>query len=115
MICITEVIDVVNKNYMNSTLYVEHARATFTGVSTQNVGALRVYQNPFKEQTVLIFPAMHGTPAQLLLTGLQGRGMLRYNNVTNGRVTIERGTLSQGAYLYHLSGPVQASGRLPVE
>ncbi|HRH71085.1 MAG TPA: lysyl oxidase family protein [Flavobacteriales bacterium] len=115
LICISEVIDVVNENYMNSTTFLENACATFTGISTQDVGTVRVYPNPFKEQTVVIFPAQPSTPAQLLLTDLQGREVRRYSNVTNGRVTIERGALAQGAYLYRLTGPVQASGRLLVE
>lgn len=115
-ICISEVIDVVNENYMNSTTFLVDPCAVFTGVSrTQLDAGVRIYPNPFMEQTVVLFPTGDGTPARLLVTDLQGREVRNYAGITNGRIVIERGGLARGAYLYHLTGPVQASGRMLVE
>jgi len=116
IICISEVIDVVNENYMNSTTFLVDPCASFTGVSeAQQDAGVRVYPNPFMDQTVVLFPVGDGTAAQLIVTDLQGREVRHYAGVTNGRIVIERDGLARGAYLYHLSGPVQASGRMLVE
>lgn len=116
IICISEVIDVVNENYMNSTTFLVDPCASFTGVSeVQPDAGVRVYPNPFMDQTVVRFPVGDGTPAQLVVTDLQGREVRHYGGVTSGRIVIERGGLARGAYLYRLTGPVQASGRMLVE
>jgi hypothetical protein len=115
-ICISEVIDVVNENYMNSTTYLVDPCATFTGVSTSAAEeGVRVHPNPFRDQTVLMYPHASDGPASLVLMDLQGREVRRYDGVTSGRVVIDRGGLARGAYLYRLTGPVQASGRLLVD
>ena len=107
----------VNENYMNSTTLLEDPCASFTGMATLGGGTtVRVHPNPFDRSTTIIFPVLPGGgPATLVLMDLQGRELRRYDRVTNGRVLIDRGDLAAGAYVYRITGPMDASGRLLVE
>jgi hypothetical protein len=114
-ICISEVIDVVNENYVNSTSFLVDACITISGMgATSAQDGVRLYPNPFTRSTTLLFP-VGNAPSTVTITDLQGRLVRSYAGITSGRVEIERGTLTPGAYLYTLEGPVRASGRLMVE
>ena len=116
VICISEVIDVVNENYNNSTTFLVDPCVVITGMDAAAIDdGVRVFPNPFNRETTITFPIGDGSPATLELTDLQGRLVDRWSGVTGGRIVIERAGLSQGAYLYRLSGPINASGRLLVE
>lgn len=116
-ICIAEVVDVVNENYHNAITRLVNACATITGVSerSQDEG-IRVFPNPFNEQTTLLYPPAAGDMVHLTLTDLQGRIVQQQSNASGaGRFLIERRSLSSGAYFYQLSGAVHGAGKLHVE
>lgn len=114
LICIDSVVDVVNEDYENSTTFLENNCAIITGSGQQALtNGVRVFPNPFSEETVLYFPD-HG-PVSVVLTDLTGRPVRHLRNVAHGRCTIDRGTLAPGSYQYTITGALHATGRLLVE
>lgn len=116
-VCIEEVIDVVNENYHNAITRLVNPCAAITGVSERSQDAgIRVFPNPFSEQTTILYPPVAGGMVHLALTDLQGRIVQQQSDATGvGRFVIERRTLSSGAYFYQLTGAVQGAGKLHVE
>ncbi len=117
VLCISEVIDVVNENYHNAITELVDACATITGVSDRSQEAgIRVYPNPFTLQTNLLYPPTTGGAVHLTVMDLQGRVVQQQTDAAgSGRFLIERGGLSAGAYFYQLTGAVNGSGKLHVE
>lgn len=117
MICIEEVIDVVNENYVNSLTFLQDNCFLSTGLTSGTAVDLGVQAspNPFHDATTLHFPQGRGGEALVELLDLQGRVVRRYSGVTGGRLRIERGGLAAGSYGYRISGPVSATGRLVVQ
>lgn len=116
VICIAEVIDVVNENYHNGITELVNACATITGVSDRSLDAgIRVYPNPFTEQTSLLYPPVSGGSVTLTITDIQGRVVQEQTDRSGaGRFLIERRSLSDGAYHYRLSGAVNGAGKLQI-
>ncbi|MBK7085149.1 MAG: hypothetical protein IPH53_10960 [Flavobacteriales bacterium] len=77
LICIQEVIDVVNENYHNNLNYLENECVTSTGLSEVALDqGIRVFPNPFSEQTLVSYPPTSGK-AVLLERSMQERAVLR--------------------------------------
>lgn len=116
-ICIDQVIDVVNENYHNAITRLENACATVTGVSDHALDeGIRVYPNPFTEQTTLLYPPVTGGSVTLTVTDVQGRMVQRMTDMHGaGRFVIERGALSAGPYHYRLTGAVNGTGKLLIQ
>lgn len=115
-ICISEVIDVVNENYHNAITELENACATTTGVSADALQeGIRVFPNPFTEQTTLLYPPVRGGQVKLTITDIQGRVVHEHNDQSGaGRFVIERRSLSAGSYHYRLTGAVNGAGKLQI-
>ncbi|MBP6697864.1 MAG: T9SS type A sorting domain-containing protein [Flavobacteriales bacterium] len=117
LICIQEVIDVVNENYHNNLNYLENECVTSTGLSEVALDqGIRVFPNPFSEQTLVSYPPTSGGSVLLELVDLQGRAVLRIADAAgSGRFVIEAKDLAPGSYQYRLSGGVQGAGRLVLQ
>lgn len=117
VICIAEVVDVVNENYHNAITRLENACATTTGVSENALNeGIRVYPNPFTEQTNLLYPPVAGGHVLLTVTDVQGRIVQQATDMQgSGRFVIERRSLSAGVYHYRLTGAVNGAGKLQIE
>ncbi|HEY0976225.1 MAG TPA: lysyl oxidase family protein [Flavobacteriales bacterium] len=116
MLCIEEVIDVVNENYHNPITYLENNCSVSTGVGAAAMDqGVRVFPNPFNERTIISFPVANEV-VQLTLFDLQGRALKRYTDAgRSGRFTIEGRDLAVGTYHYQLTGGVHGAGKLVVE
>ncbi|MBK8340127.1 MAG: T9SS type A sorting domain-containing protein [Flavobacteriales bacterium] len=117
VLCIEEVIDVVNENYHNNLNYLENECVMSTGLSEAALHqGIQVFPNPFSEQTLVNYPPTVGTSVQLDLVDLQGRAVLRITDAAgSGRFVIEAKDLAPGSYQYLLSGGVQGAGRLVLQ
>lgn len=117
MICIQEVMDVVNENYVNSLTFLEENCVVGTGIMTSTAVDMGVQAspNPFHDATTLRFPQGHGEKATVQLLDLQGRTVRTWTGISGGRLRIERGDLAVGTYGYRITGPVSAGGRLVVQ
>ena len=114
LICISEVVDVVNENYENSLWFLEAECVTSTGLGALAMAnGVMVYPNPFTDETVIYFPV--GTNVDITVNDLQGRTAWEKHHVGNGRCAIKGAWLAPGTYIYRLSGGVNATGRLVVE
>lgn len=116
-ICIDQVIDVVNENYHNAITLLENACATVTGVGEHALHeGIRVFPNPFTEQTNLLYPPVAGGHVMLTVSDLQGRIVQRSVDMQgSGRFVIERRSLSAGVYHYRLTGAVNGAGKIQIE
>ena len=116
LICIDEVVDVVNENYMNSTTFLQDACVTVTGLTEEAMAlGVRVFPNPFRDETVLVYPQEFGTRVGVELLDLQGRVLRFLPGTPEGRVRIARGELSGGTYFYRLTGALRMTGRVVIE
>ncbi len=117
MICIEEVIDVVNENYHNSTTFLVNECAMITGVSeTALERGVRVFPNPFDQGTTLFYPPTPGVPVILSLRDMQGRLIKEIVDQRGvGQTMIDASGLAPGAYMYVLSGGINAAGKLILE
>jgi hypothetical protein len=104
-ICLSEIIDVVNKNYENTLNVIENGCLTLTGLSEfENFYSLSVSPNPFENNTILSFNNSENEKLILEIFDFTGRLLRTYSNVSGNRINIERKELAKGAYLLKLSG-----------
>ncbi len=116
VICIAEVIDVVNENYANSTTFLENACVLSTGLTAPIAASgVHVFPNPFTNETVMTFHLPKGEQATIELLDLQGRVVRTYGNVREDRVVIRKGGLASGTYVFRIAGSPRSTGRLVLE
>lgn len=115
-VCIGQIVDIVNSDY-------EEVLHGIGGGCISTVGAaepsgpylVEVFPNPFTSTTTLSFEMLPREQYTLELLDLQGRVVRDYGRLAGSRVTIERGDLPAGLYLYRLSGKQVQVGKLVVE
>ena len=106
----------VNENYMNSTTFLQDPCVTVTGLTEEAMAlGVRVFPNPFRDETVLVYPQEFGTRVGVELLDLQGRVLRFLPGTPEGRVRIARGELSGGTYFYRLAGALRLTGRVVIE
>ncbi len=89
VICIAEVVDVVNETYTNSTTALQDACILSTGLAAPLAAAgVRALPNPFVESTVVTFHQASSGAAAVELLDLQGRVVRSYAGVKGGRLVI---------------------------
>ncbi|MDQ3099814.1 MAG: T9SS type A sorting domain-containing protein, partial [Bacteroidota bacterium] len=115
-ICIAEVIDVVNENYHNSLTFLENECASITGLGESALDqGVRVFPNPFTSNTTILYPAT-GKQVIVTLRDIQGRVIMEViDRNGSGRIQIDGSGLAAGSYIYHLSGGMNATGKLVLE
>jgi len=74
------------------------------------------YQDPNSSLATLSFTSLNVRPDKLTVFDLHGRVVIELNDIRSDRVTFQTGTLSEGLYLFQLSGNEQtiASGRFVI-
>jgi hypothetical protein len=76
----------------------------------------RFYPNPLRTVSVLEFPNDQKEAFMLIITDLGGKTVHLMENIKDNSVTIEKGQLKPGVYLYRLSSETRVSnGRILVE
>ena len=79
--------------------------------------SISLHPNPFSEYCWLTFEKTEGSNYSLMLIDAQGRLMHSINNITTGKVKIERGNLASGLYFFqlHTGREIHAAGKLMIE
>lgn len=114
--CIAEVVDVVNENYQNSTAIIENGCVLSTGLTAPvAAGGVRVFPNPFTEETVMTFHLPKGESTTVDILDPLGRTVRSYGQVKQNRLVIRKGSLAPGTYMYRVGGAAHAAGRLVIE
>ncbi len=115
-VCISTIIDIVNHDYQQTITRVDGP--CLQVVSTADIEKLikvEVDPNPFSDKTYFRFSNPSGKAYSLQITDVQGRELRSYS-VTGSELTIEKGALAAGVYLYRLEGEDGvATGKLVVE
>ncbi len=119
-ICIDNIVDIVNGNTERVVTRIEdgcvEVQIINGTVNLDNTLPVKVQPNPFSEETALSFSNPAGREFQLELTDLNGKVIRSYANIRGELVTIERGDLPAGIYLYRLRGEKElATGKLSVQ
>ncbi|MBL7964690.1 MAG: hypothetical protein JNM31_12705 [Flavobacteriales bacterium] len=114
LLCIAQVVDVVNEDLHNPLIFLEDPCALVSGLF--NLGGqdlVQVHPNPFSDRTVITFA--NGLPVDFELFDIQGRRLREELNLTHGRFELDRRDLAPGSYLFRLSRAVNCTGRLVIE
>lgn len=82
-----------------------------------NQGAIKVYPNPFNQQTEIEFENKLEISYDFELIDVQGRIVQKKNNITDNSLTIRRKELSNGIYFFRLfaKGQTVFSGKIQVQ
>ncbi|MEI6410248.1 MAG: T9SS type A sorting domain-containing protein, partial [Bacteroidota bacterium] len=72
--------------------------------------------NPFSDATTLFFSNPNASPANITVTDMTGRIMRSYQNIRDEEITITRGNLTAGIYLFTIRTNTGAvSGKIMVK
>ena len=74
-----------------------------------------VYPNPLTDKTIIRFDNTGNKPYQLRITDLSGKEVQTMDNITTGKIEINRGSLQQGCYMIELKGEKVFRSKLIVE
>lgn len=114
-ICISEIVDVVNHAYENTLTYIEDGCMTLTGMDKElNPYRVKVYPNPFHEQTTFSIHNPTGEPLDLSIHDLAGRKVFVQPNITGKEFKFDNAILSPGVYFYELKGRKRQTGKIVV-
>ena len=113
MICIDQVVDVVNEDYAAPLTFLVDACVFSTAVAALEGGnGLSVMPDPFDDHFVMTYAPRTGGRVVLLLTDMQGRVVRRIEAPATGQLRVEGRDLAAGSYLYRLQGALTATGRV---
>jgi len=114
-ICLDQIVDIVNDNYEDVITRIENACVGSVGTwEAQGPTFVHVYPNPFEGSTTLEFSRRTGEQYNLYITDLAGHVVRDYGQITGTQITIEKGALPKGVYVYHLMGKTEKTGKLMV-
>lgn len=105
-ICISEIIDIVNKDQEQVVTLIENGCVEYVPNGTTSLGkniGVQLFPNPFSRQTRLVFENPRREAFRLEVTGLNGQVLRRYDNITGSEVLIDGEGLPEGIYLYRLA------------
>jgi V8-like Glu-specific endopeptidase len=82
-----------------------------------NQKAIKVYPNPFNQQTEIEFENKLGISYDFELIDVQGRIVQKKNNITDNTLTVKRKRLSNGIYFFRLfaKGQTVFSGKIQIQ
>lgn len=113
IICIDQVVDVVNEDYASPLTFLTDACVFSTAVAgVEGAAGLSVMPDPFDDHFVMTYAPRTGERVVLHLMDLQGRLVRRVEAPASGQLRVEGRDLAAGSYLYRLEGAVTATGRL---
>jgi hypothetical protein len=118
-ICIAGIVDIINQN-MEQTVTVledECIAVIIDNVDQPLAGhPVKVIPNPFTDQARIVFHNPDMLEHQLEILDWNGRVVQRYGNIRSNAVTVERGDLPSGVYIYRLSNKnEQVHGKMSVQ
>ncbi len=113
LVCIDQVVEVVNEDYAVSVPVLEDPCVVGTAVagSTEAAG-VSVMPDPFDTHFTVTFAPRTGERVVLYLMDLQARVVRRVEAPATGQLRVDGRDLAPGAYLYRLEGAHHAAGRL---
>lgn len=120
-VCVEEVISVVNDKYQESSATLADPNCVL--VNTVAVGepnsapfAVFVQPNPMRESTTVFFENPGAAPMSFTLTDLTGRSLRAFQDFRGESVSIERGELPEGTYIFTIRGEKgSVSGKLVIQ
>jgi hypothetical protein len=118
-ICLTDVVDVVNQDHEQTVGLIEEACVEFVPNSTFSPESplnCRLFPNPLKQTTRLVFSNPNQAAFQLDIMSVDGRVLKSYANIRSDELQIDASDLASGLYVYRLQGEAgTAVGRMIVE
>ena len=115
-ICISEIRDIINSDYEQTIPLIggECILLTSTKEFSDDL-EIRIQPNPFSIQAELIIQYPDNLEFDLNILDVNGRVVQQYGKVRPGTVTIDRGNLTAGIYLFELTnGKVRSVGRFSI-
>ncbi len=109
---------VVNNKYQKSNSVLGQPNCTSSSVSATQIAEQQAFPvfvqpNPFSAQTTLYFANSGLEPMSVTLTDMTGKVRRTYTDMRSESVTLERGNLPAGLYLYTVqSSRMSRSGKL---
>lgn len=120
-VCIASVNTIVNSKYQKSAGLVGVPACVIVSQTTgvQNPDqqlAVFVQPNPFSDATTLFFSNPNASAASIIVTDMTGRMVRSFQNIHDEEVTITRGNLTAGVYLFTIRTAAGAvSGKIMVK
>jgi hypothetical protein len=121
VICVSEIQAIVNSKYQRSEALLADPNCVVSGISgTKDLNeksfAVFVQPNPFSDKTDLFFNNPENETFSVTLTDVTGRNVRTYNAIRGEQLTIEKGNLLSGIYIYSVSNAKGiVSGKLMVD
>jgi hypothetical protein len=114
-ICLSNIVDVVNENYHNTTNFIEDGCVSSVGLNewVREVGAV-VIPNPMSESAVLHFDNPWRSPHSLEIRDLAGRKLRTYADLRDTSFEFNRDALPSGTYFFKLVGKNNSTGRFVI-
>ena len=106
-ICISDIIDIVNKDHEQVVTIIEDGCVEYTPNRTTNLNnafEVQLFPNPFSRQTRLVFANPRQETFRLEVIGLNGQVLRHYEGITGNEVLIDGAGLPEGIYWYRLAG-----------
>jgi len=116
-VCISDITSVVNSKYQQSNTAISNPACVNTGLvgssNPQAAFGVFVQPNPFTDKTTLFFTNPGAEKTHITMTDMSGRVVRSFENIREESVTLERGNLPNGVYLYTVSSALgSVSGKL---
>ncbi len=106
-ICISEILDIVNKDQERVVALIENGCVEYTPsrtASLNNAIGVQLFPNPFSRHTRLVFDNPRQESFRLEVAALNGQVLRRYEGLTGNEVLIDGAGLPEGIYWFRLSG-----------
>lgn len=119
-ICIKHFTAAVNDDFEEVPTAYDNACVTLTsaGALYQNPDALQVnvFPNPFDRSATFSFTGYYSGPLMLQVLDLSGKLLRTYGPVSGGTITMDRGSLPAGMYIYKVTGDnINKEGKVVIE
>ncbi|MFC2112497.1 right-handed parallel beta-helix repeat-containing protein [Bacteroidota bacterium] len=100
-------------NYFEIDFIIEILKST-TGLDNIATSSMRIFPNPFSEETTIEFPNPVHSEYRMFLRDLSGKIVLSEGEITGDRVLIRKNNLNPGVYFIELRGEKILRGKLVI-
>ncbi|MCC6281893.1 MAG: T9SS type A sorting domain-containing protein [Saprospiraceae bacterium] len=120
-VCVSNITAVVNAKYQRSEALLASPNCVITGLVGSHEPqeapySVFVQPNPFRENATIFFENAAAEPVTVTLSDMTGRTLRSFENIHSEFVTFERGNLSEGVYIFTISGSKgKVSGKIAVQ
>ena len=117
LICISNIVDIVNQDYQQTITRIDGPCITFIAVNDLYANIeVKLEPNPFNRQTRLSFFNQERESFELQILNNTGQLVRSYNDITGTAITIHKGDLPAGVYVYNLKSETKLGvGRLVIQ